>query len=149
MTQQYPVFLQIVISFLTAADPSLKLIAIETVGAVSHSEAGLRVLFDDQSRIQEVMKILCTNISSSQADVKTRSLETLALIFHSTEVPSEDLSVLTRSLFSAMTSNPFQELMEISKQPFQDVHCAVLKVLRSLAKYRWAQENMTTCPGTL
>lgn len=149
VTQQYPVFLQIVISFLTAADPSLKLIAIETVGAVSHSEAGLRVLFDDQSRIQEVMKILCTNISSSQADVKARSLETLALIFHSTEVPSEDLSVLTRSLFSAMTSNPFQELMEISKQPFQDVHCAVLKVLRSLAKYRWAQENMTTCPGFL
>ena len=147
MIQQYPAFLENVISFLTAADPSLKLIAIETVGAVSHSEVGLQVVFDDKSRIHEIMKVLCTNITSSQADVKARSLETLALIFHSTQVPSEDLSALTRLLFIAMTSNPLQELMEISKQPFQDVHYAVLKVFRSLAKYGWAQENMTTCPG--
>ena len=147
MTQQYPAFLQNVISFLTAGDPSLELIAIETIGAVSYSDAGLRVVFDNKTRIDEVMKILCNNINSSQADVNSRSMEALALIFHSAEVPSEDLSVFTRSLFSAMTSNPLQDLMEISKQPFQDVHCAVLKVFRSLAKYRWAQEDMTTCPG--
>lgn len=145
--QQYPVFLQNVFSFLTAGDPALKLIAIQTIGAVAHSEQGLRVVFDNKPRNDEIMKILCTNINSSEADVKGRSLEALALIFHSANVPSEDLSVLTRSLFTAMASNPLQILMEVSKQPFQDVHCAVLKVFRSLAKYKWAQEGMTTCPG--
>lgn len=147
MTQQYPIFLQTVFSFLTATDPALRLIAIQTIGAVAHSEQGLRVVFDNKARNDEIMKILCNNINSSEADVKGRSLEALTLIFHSADVPSEDLSVLTRSLFSAMASNPLQILMDVSKQPFQDVHCAVLKVLRSLAKYKWAQEGMTTCPG--
>lgn len=147
MTQQYPIFLQNVFSFLTASDPALKLIAIQTIGAVAHSEQGLRVVFDNKARNDEIMKILCNNINSSEADVKGRSLEALALIFHSADIPSEDLSVLMRSLFSAMASNPLQILMEVSKQPFQDVHSAVLKVFRSLAKYKWAQEGMTTCPG--
>lgn len=147
MTQQYPIFLQNVFSFLTASDPALKLIAIQTIGAVVHSEQGLRVVFDNKARNDEIMKILCNNINSSEADVKGRSLEALALIFHSADIPSEDLSVLMRSLFSAMASNPLQILMEVSKQPFQDVHSAVLKVFRSLAKYKWAQEGMTTCPG--
>lgn len=147
VTQQYPIFLQTVFSFLTAADPALKLIAIQTIGVVAHSEQGLWVVFDNKARNDEIMKILCNNINSSEADVKGRSLEALALIFHSADIPSEDLAVLTRSLFSSMASNPLQILMDVSKQPFQDVHCAVLKVFRSLAKYKWAQESMTTCPG--
>ena len=147
MTQQYPIFLQTVYSFLTATDPALRLIAIQTIGAVAHSEQGLQVVFNDKAHNDQIMKILCNNINSSEADVKGRSLEALASIFLSDDIPSEDLSVLTRSLFSAMASNPLQILMEVSKQPFQDVHCAVLKVFRSLAKYKWAQESMTTCPG--
>ena len=147
VTQQYPAFLQNVFSFLTAADPSLKLIAIQTIGAVAHSEPGLRVVFDDKAHNDEVMKILCSNIKSSEADIKGRSLEALASIFHSADVPSDDLSELTRSLFNVMISNPLQLLVDVSKQPFQDVHCAVLKVFTSLAKYRWAQEEMTACPG--
>ena len=147
VTQQYPIFLQTVFSFLTVQDPALKLIAVQTIGAVAHSEQGLLVVFDDKERNDEIMKILCNNISSSEADIKGRSLEALALIFHSADIPSEDLSLLTRSLFSAMATNPLQILMDVSKQPFQDVHCAVLKVFRSLAKYKWAQEGMTTCPG--
>ena len=147
VTQQYPIFLQTVFSFLTVPDSALKLIAIQTVGAVAHSEQGLRVVFDDKAGNDEIMKILCNHISSSEADVKGRSLEALALIFHSADIPSEDLSVLTRSLFSAIATNPLQILVDVSKQPFQDVHCAVLKVFRSLAKYKWAQEDMATCPG--
>ena len=147
VTQQYPIFLQTVFSFLTVPDPTLKLIAVQTIGAVAHSEQGLQVVFDDKERNDEIMKILCNNISSSEADIKGRSLEALALIFHSVDIPSEDLSSLSRSLFSAMATNPLQILMDVSKQPFQDVHCAVLKVFRSLAKYKWAQEGMTTCPG--
>lgn len=147
VTQQYPAFLQNVFSFLTADDPALRLIAIQTVGAVSHSEPGLRVVFDNKARNDEVMKILCSNIKSSEADMKSSSLEALASIFYSADVPSDDLSEITRLLFNAMASNPLQMLSEVSKQPFQDVHCEVLKVFTSLAKYKWAQEDMTTCPG--
>ena len=50
VTEQYPAFLQNVFSFVTACDPALELIAIETVGAVSLSEAGLRVVFDNTIR---------------------------------------------------------------------------------------------------
>ena len=149
MTQQYPAFLQNVFAFLTAGDPALKLIAIQTIGAVAHSEPGLRVVFHDAVRNDEVMKILCSNIKSSEADIKGRSLEALASIFHSSDVPSDDLSMLAKSLCSAMASNPLQVLMDVSKQPFQDVHCAVLKVFTSLARYKWAQQDMTTCPGKM
>lgn len=147
VTQQYPAFLQNVFSFLTADDPALKLIAIQTIGAVSYSEAGLRVVFNNQAHNDEIMKILCSNIKSSQADIKSRSLEALSSIFYSANVPSDDLSEVTRSLFTAMASNPLQALVDISKQPFQDVHCAVLRVFKSLAKYKWAQQDMTTSPG--
>lgn len=149
VTQQYPAFLLNVFSFLTADDPALKLIAIQTIGAVSYSEAGLRVVFDNQAHNDEIMKILCSNIKSSQADIKSRSLEALSSIFYSANVPSDDLSEVTRSLFTAMASNPLQVLVDISKQPFQDVHCAVLRVFKSLAKYKWAQQDMTTSPGFL
>ena len=149
MTEQYPAFLQNVFSFLTACDPALKLIAIETVGAVSLSEAGLRVVFDNTTRNGEVMKILCSNIRSSDADIRSRSLEALISIFYSSDVPSDELSLLANSLFTAMTLNPLQTLLDLSRQPFEDVHCDVLKVFTSLAKYKWAQEHMTTCPGKI
>ena len=149
VTEQYPAFLQNVFSFLTACDPALKLIAIETVGAVSLSEAGLRAVFDNTIRNDEVMKILCSNIKSSDADIRSRSLEALVSIFYSPNVPSDELSLLAKSLFTAMTSNPLQTLLDLSRQPFEDVHCAVLKVFTSLAKYKWAQEHMTTCPGKI
>ena len=147
MTQQYPLFLQNVFSFLTCTDPTLRLIAIQTIGALAQSESGLQVVFHDKTQTSEVMTTLCTNIRSPDADIRMRSLEALAAIFHTADVPSEDLSGFVRSLFSAMTSNPLQLLLEVAKQPFEDVRCAVLAIFRNLAKYKWAQEEMTQCPG--
>ena len=149
VTQQYPAFLQKVFSFLTSHDPALRLMAIQTVGAVAHSEPGLRVLFADKARSEEVMKILGSNIKSFQGEYVTRSLEALASIFFSADLPSDDLSEVTRSLYTSLVTGPqpLQVLLEISKQPFQEVHLAVLSVFKSLAKYKWAQEEMTTCPG--
>ena len=60
-------------------------------------------------------------------------------------LPSDELSWLAKSLFTAMTLNPLQILLDLSRQPFEDVHCAVLKVFTSHAKYKWAQEHMTGC----
>ena len=149
VTQQYPAFLQKVFSFLTSHDPALKLMAIQTVGAVAHSEPGLRVLFADKAHSEEVMKILGSNIKSFQGEYMTRSLEALASIFYSADLPSDDLSEVTRSLYTPLATGaqPLQLLLEISKQPFQEVHQAVLTVFKSLAKYKWAQEEMIACPG--
>ena len=73
----------------------------------------------------------------------------LVSIFYSSDVPSDELSLLEKSLFTAMTLNPLQTLLGLSRQPLEDVHYPVLKVFISLAKYKWAQEHKTTCLAVL
>ena len=149
MAEKYPAFFQKLVSFLKADDYILRMNATQTVGAIARSETGLRVVFDDKNHNGEVMKILFSNIRSPEGDLNTLSLEALASIFFSADMPSDDLSEVTKRLFDAMAPRPLQVLMEVSKQPFQDVHCAVLQMLTSLAKYKWAQMDMTTCPGII
>ncbi|XP_068733601.1 26S proteasome non-ATPase regulatory subunit 5-like [Montipora capricornis] len=149
VAEKYPAFFQKLVSFLKADDYILRMNATQTVGAIARSEMGLRVVFDDKNPNGEVMKILFFNIRSPEGDLNTLSLEALASIFFSADMPSDDLSEVTKRLFDAMAPRPLQVLMEVSKQPFQDVHCAVLQMLTSLAKYKWAQKDMTTCPGFL
>lgn len=41
-----------------------------------------------------------------------------------------------------------EKLMAVARQPFADLHCAALKVLKALAYMAWGQKLIRSEPGT-
>ena len=148
--QQYPQFLENVFSLISSDDPTLVPVAVETLGVLSQSDVGVRFVFNHPARNKHVMKVLYNHATSTLGSVvQLRALDALALIFQSEEQPSGDLSALVKSLYDTLGPEPLQMLMSIAKQPFEESRCAALRVMTSLARYRWAQQNMISSPGEL
>lgn len=122
-------------------------VAIETIGILGGTEAGMKALFADLTQANEIMGALRRHVQSTVMDSRERALDSLASIFWSVDPPTEDLSELVRGVYNKLASQPMDMLMSIAKQPFQGIRCRALKVLQSLAKYKWAQQEMIQCAG--
>lgn len=96
-----------------------------------------------------MMKVLYNHVMGSEPDLRLRALSTLSAIFFTQETPTEDLSNFLRRLYSDMTSKPLEGLSGVAKQPFEELRCGALKVMKALAKFEWAQQEMVACPGNL
>ncbi|KAK3730010.1 hypothetical protein QZH41_000964 [Actinostola sp. cb2023] len=59
------------------------------------------------------------------------------------------MSNYVRRLYNGMASTPLESLATVAKQPFEEFRCGALKLMISLAKYEWAQQDMVVCPGYL
>ena len=144
---QYPVFLQYILSFLNCNDLALMNVAVETLGVLGLTDAGLKALFANTAHITAVMQGLHRHVESAVMDSRERALDSLASIFYSSESPTEELVELVKDAYDKFAARPMEMLMSVAKQPFQGLRCGALKVLQSLAKYKWAQEDMVQCAG--
>ncbi|EDO34558.1 predicted protein [Nematostella vectensis] len=149
-TQQYPQFLEQTYSMISCGDPTLMPIAMETIGVIAHSEDGLRAVFNNQGRNKHIMKTIFGHATSSQVDLRKRALEALASIFYSEQLtPSEELCEFAKVLYKNMAAAPLEAIFTVAKQPFEELRCSALCLLRSLARYQWALQDMINCPGFL
>ena len=147
--ERYPQFLEKVFFLLSCDDLTLVPIAVETLGILAQSDIGLKVVFNNPARNKHIMKALGNCVMSSNAVIQMRALEALAVIFESMDHPSEALSAFVKPLYDDLSPNSLQMLMSLAKQPFENVRGAALRVMKSLAKYKWAQQDMTVTPGLL
>ena len=146
---QCPVFLHYVLSILNCGELPLMNVAIETLGILGHIEDGKKALFADSTRTSDIMGGLCRHVQSTVVDSRERALDSLALIFWVADPPTEEMSELVKGVYVKLTLQPIDMLMNIAKQPFQGLRCRALKVFQSLAKYKWAQQDMIDCAGKL
>lgn len=147
VTQKYPQFIEQVYTQINCGDLRLMPVAVETIGVIANSSPGLYAIFNNERRDKCMMNVLYNHMMSPEADLRIRSLGTLSAIFYSQDTPSEEVSHFLRRLYSDMSNKPLEGISAVAKQPFEELRCAGLKLLKSLAKYDWAQEEMKASPG--
>ncbi|XP_031558026.1 26S proteasome non-ATPase regulatory subunit 5-like [Actinia tenebrosa] len=149
VTQKYPQFMEQLYSQVSCGDLRLMPIAVETIGVIALTDAGLHAVFNNPARNKHIMKVLFSHAMGSDSDLRLRAFETLSSIFYSQENFSEELSSFLRGLYTAMANKPFQAFVSVAKQPFESLRCSCLRLMKCLAKYEWVQQDMVACPGYL
>ncbi|XP_064458042.1 26S proteasome non-ATPase regulatory subunit 5-like [Ornithodoros turicata] len=148
LVSRYPQVLDFILDCVQESDLSCQLVSIETVGVISASTQGKCSLKQFDNKMKMYMKKLRENINGTKNEIRVRSLGALANVLH-VEEPSEDMLALTEAWYGALGDGSTKLLLQICKQPFPDLRCGALAVLRELALQAWGQDVLLAQPGFL
>ena len=146
---RYSDFVEFIFSRANGEDPVLMVLCIETITNICSAEKGLKILYQNPEKLNNVMQIIAKVIQSSLDEVlKLRVLDSLSSLFEeSQDGNSADNSLIKESLYKHLGQNPIEVLMNSSKQPFPDVRNGSFKVLASISRYSWSEQDMALAPG--
>ncbi|XP_070175787.1 26S proteasome non-ATPase regulatory subunit 5-like isoform X2 [Littorina saxatilis] len=129
-------------------DPSMKCLAIDTLGSISSTPEGKSALEKQGNTMTECLANLGKIIKNSPSDMRARALVTLAnLLKIQVADQTEELLRITQNWFSRICANPFEVIWNIAKQPFSDLKVPAMLVLQSLALTPWGQQLMNNAAG--
>ncbi|XP_066999030.2 26S proteasome non-ATPase regulatory subunit 5 [Anabrus simplex] len=145
---KYPSMVTALFETLDSPDMIMAGVAMETVGYIATTVEGKHMLSSLGDAMNNAMKTLACKIANSPTEWRVRALNTVANII-ALKVPDQDtLSLaLTKSWFDALSPNPLETIMAVSRQPFPELRLAGLQVLNVLAEQSWGQEYMKNHPG--
>lgn len=97
--------------------------------------------------MQEVCKKISNLVENSPSPIRIRCLDcTSKLLEFKPDWKSEYLNYNERFGFSLGSKKFFELVFKIAHQPFDDLHVAALRVLRSIADQPWGQKFLSELP---
>ncbi|XP_063611735.1 26S proteasome non-ATPase regulatory subunit 5-like isoform X1 [Penaeus indicus] len=133
---------------LDLGDPTFQLVAIETVVHIGSSPEGILALAKFKTEMDEVLDVIGTKMRTAPTDQRVRILEALAQLFTVEQEDQSEGVVGTLELWwPGVAGVNLEKLMAVARQPFADLHCAALKVLKALAYLDWGQKLIRSEPG--
>ncbi|XP_075551779.1 26S proteasome non-ATPase regulatory subunit 5 [Dermacentor variabilis] len=145
----YPQVLGFIFESVQSDDPACQVVAAETVGIISSTIQGKRVLQSHGDQMSRYLKTLSQNIHSGKVDFKVRYLGALANVLHVQDSSCEDLVQLTERWYSLLGDRPTDMLLRLCRQPFPELRCATLTVVAEVARLPWGQAALAAQPGFL
>ncbi|XP_052788108.1 26S proteasome non-ATPase regulatory subunit 5-like [Mya arenaria] len=142
-------FVTTVFDSLTAPDnPSMRSLAVQTVGFIGSSVEGKLALEKLGSRMDSGVRCLGKTLREGQQDAKVIVLQALtSLLKLKVSDQTTELLKLTEHWYGQLGTNTFGYLMSLAEQPFPDLRIALLILFESLASQPWAQTIMANHPG--
>ncbi|XP_071801955.1 26S proteasome non-ATPase regulatory subunit 5-like [Asterias amurensis] len=136
-------FLKLSLDLLGSHDMSLVANAVDAVNVVGLSVEGKEALLKQGLLMNEGLAQMGLIIQRPPVEVRIRSLMALANLFslRDDEQTSGMLSILEQ-WFMKISNNSLQTILAICQQPFPELKCAALSVLKALANQEWAQRLM-------
>lgn len=147
---QYPAFMDTVYSLMENTSNNLWVNVVQTFGALGSTLHSRQVLLHNESKSIAALGTLGSLIASASSEIRVACMEAIALVFAYPEGYKGDTSTVVLSyekLFAGLGENFTSILYSVSKQPFSDLRCAVLKVLANLVMWKWGQERIKHVPG--
>ncbi|KAL1423517.1 hypothetical protein MTO96_020905 [Rhipicephalus appendiculatus] len=145
----YPQVLGFIFDSVQSDDPAFQVVAAETVGIISSTIQGKRVLQSHGDQMSRYLKTLSQNLHSGKVDFKVRYLGALANVLHVQDSSCEDLVNLTERWYSLLGDRPTDMLLRLCRQPFPELRCATLAVITEVARVPWGQATLAAQPGFL
>ncbi|XP_076455116.1 26S proteasome non-ATPase regulatory subunit 5-like [Babylonia areolata] len=129
-------------------EPSVRGLAMETVGFIGSTPEGKRALDKQGTAMTECVSGLGSVIRNAPSDIRIKAIETVASLLRlQVSDQTQELLQITEGWFNSLCPNPFDMMWSIAKQPFADLRLSALKVLESLAFLPWGQHLMNSTAG--
>lgn len=129
-------------------DPSIKGLAIDTIGFIGSTPEGKSALSKQGNAMTECLNNLGNVIKNSPNELRSRALVSVASLLRiEVSEQTEELLQITQNWFSRLCSNPFDVVWSVAKQPFFDLRISAIRVLQSLALLPWGQQLMNNTAG--
>ncbi len=149
LARQYPRFLPLVLeALLNPHDTSLWGIAIDTFALLASNIKSRAVLLELSASTEQCLRRLGDFIVNGTVEVRIRTLAAVSQILLCTEQVDCEESV-SRKWFSILGPRVFSTLVSVAKQPFTELHRAVLKVFLAMVGSKWGQKEMSSYGGFL
>ncbi|KAK8771714.1 26S proteasome non-ATPase regulatory subunit 5 [Amblyomma americanum] len=145
----YPQVLGFIFESVQSDEPTYQVVAAETVGIISSTIQGKRVLQSHEDQMSRYLKTLRQRIESGKVDFKVRYLGALSNVLHIQDRSCEDLERLTEHWFGLLGQEPMKMLLSLCRQPFPELRCAALAVVAEVARTAWGQAMLSVQPGFL
>uniref|UniRef100_T1J7S9 26S proteasome non-ATPase regulatory subunit 5 n=1 Tax=Strigamia maritima TaxID=126957 RepID=T1J7S9_STRMM len=148
--EKHPSFINMLFKFIDSNDHTLLLIAIETVSMIGATVDGKITLEKMREMMKNYTKKLGTAIVNAPSELRVKAMNAASILLDlKVQDQTTDMLSLTELWFSWLASEPMQLLLNLCRQPFADIRCAALGILRSLAHQSWGQQKMSLYPGFL
>jgi len=150
MLAEYPAFTDTVFHLIQDSDLPLQIVAIETVSYISTGNQGKRTLANlPGNPMDVVMKKIGSLINNSNSEVRLKVLHAVAEMIYIPVNQSEDdeLPAIVEKWLTMINPKPIQFIMNLMKQPFNELRLELLTVLFNLSSQLWAQKHMSFQPG--
>ncbi|KAL8569588.1 hypothetical protein ACOMHN_044726 [Nucella lapillus] len=129
-------------------DPSVKGLAIQTVGFIGATPEGKGALDKQGEGMKQCVVSLGSVVKNSPSDIRMKALHAVARLLRlQVSDQTQELLQVTESWFNQLCPSPFDTIWGIAKQPFTDLRLAALQVLESLALLPWGQRLMNDAAG--
>ena len=122
-------------------------VAMDTLGLLgSHSELRPLLQLIPTEQFNKVIKRLWEYALYSQSVFQIHALDILSTIF----ACEEDNELTNSDWFNLCPSEtPLSVVMEIVRRPFTDLQLSGLKLILSISRWEWGQNQIKKCPGLL
>ena len=148
--ERYPEFLRLIVQAIgSPSNTTLWGTSVDTLGAVGSSESGRKALLNIDADTKAALHCLGEFIVSGHTDIRVRCLRAVSMILSCDEEIDNWEESISLQWFNTIHNTPFQILMSIVKQPFQDLRVAGLKVLLVMASFEWGQRLFHSHAGFL
>ncbi|CAD5121828.1 DgyrCDS10300 [Dimorphilus gyrociliatus] len=129
-------------------DELTMLITIEIICHILSTPNGKTALFTFDNFIQKIAKTLSSLIKTGPSDVRIRGMDCVCEMFEYKQDWSPKYLSYHERWFEMLGDRQFIDaVFGIVRQPFDDLHVAALRVIRSVATQEWGQKILANFPG--
>lgn len=125
-------------------------IFLETIIEISSYPKGREIL-KIFAKFENNLKLCGSFLSRGMTEQKIEIMRFFSILLEHYEwmIDEDFYSSQTLKWYKCIDINPMGRIFAFAKQPFEDVRCAGMKIIRSVSKWRWGQEEMLKCPGLI
>ena len=147
--KQFPAFMDVVYSTMEQVDSNLWANVVQTFAALGSTLCSRRALLCTESRTMAALGTLGSLMVSSPSEVRVTCMDAVSVLIACPEGCLRDAVLVSsyEKMFTAIGEDFVSTLYSVGKQPFSDLRCAMLKVLASIATWKWGQERIKNVPG--
>ena len=148
---KYPDFQYFIFENMRNDDIMFKTLCFETIASISSLEEGLILLYQQPGEFNKVMKAFTTVVLSPVDEtLKARMIDALKVILTKSDGQfSTESSSIKRELYSQLSEQPIQLLMQFSQLPFSKIRYSALDLISTIASHSWSEQDMAKTPGKL
>ncbi|XP_071538494.1 26S proteasome non-ATPase regulatory subunit 5 [Panulirus ornatus] len=135
---------------LDLGDPTLQMVAIQTVAHIGSSPEGKLSLAKCRTEMDQVLDVLGSKIRVAPTEQRVCVLEALTRLFSlEIEYQTEEITGLLELWWAGVAGVNLEKIVAVARQPFTDLHCAALGLISTLANMPWGQRLICHEPGLI
>ncbi|XP_011314087.1 26S proteasome non-ATPase regulatory subunit 5 [Fopius arisanus] len=147
---KYPFVILALFQVIEEDDAVLLSNALDTLGYVSSSIEGKYALESLGDAMPRTIKRISLIIEKHPTELRLRALDNLALIIHIDKSQQDNrILSLTKSWFDLLHDESLTFIVNLCKQPFDDIRQSCMQVLVEIASQMWGQEYIAAMPGLI